>query len=194
MNVAIVTRPTSEPVSVAEAKDHLYIDGSDNDSMIAGIVSTARAKMEGWTRRQIMTATWDYCLDRFPVQNFIVLPFGNLQTVTSVKYKDVYGVESTMVAVTGYLVETNGEGHGRIVLPYGCTWPSGDFYPSNPITIRFVCGWTSAALVPFTIKHGIKLLCSEMYEARGEPVIGSTVVESHAAENLIASERLWGNF
>jgi hypothetical protein len=91
-------------------------------------------------------------------------------------------------------VETNGEKYGKIVLPYGVPWPSGILYPSNPITIRFVCGWTTRELVPFQIKAAVKMFCADMYEMRGEPVLGQTVIENKTVDRLLSSCRLWGEF
>ncbi|MDD5169783.1 MAG: phage gp6-like head-tail connector protein, partial [Syntrophales bacterium] len=66
-------------------------------------------------------------------------------------------------------------------------------YPSNPIKIRFVCGWTTAALVPYRIKAAIKMICSKLYESRGEDVLGQTVTEDKAVDRLLIGERLWDN-
>jgi hypothetical protein len=99
-----------------------------------------------------------------------------------------------MTVTTDYLVETNGDQHGRIVLPYGVSWPSVTLCPSNPITIEFVCGWTTTALIPKSITTAIKMLCAEMYEMRGEPVIGQSVIENKTVDRLLASQRLWGEW
>jgi uncharacterized phiE125 gp8 family phage protein len=128
--------------------------------------------------------------------DYIELPYGNLQSVTSVKYKDSEGTETTLTVTTDYLVETNKENRGRIVLPYGESWPSDTLFPSNPITIRFVCGWTKAADVPYSIKAAIKLLAADMYAYRGEPIIGTLVTQysrnTDAVHNLLYSYKLWG--
>jgi uncharacterized phiE125 gp8 family phage protein len=204
MRATMTTAPSEEPVTLAEAKVHLKVEIDDDDALIDSLIATAREQVEDWTRRAIMTQTWDYFLDAFPSCNYITLPFGNLQPdvagpvppayALSITYRDSAGTVTTMVAGTDYLVEPNGDQHGRIVLPYGMTWPSVALYPSNPIAIRFNCGWADAADVPAKIKAAIKILCSEMYENRGEAVIGQTVVENKTAEYLLASERLWGNF
>ena len=198
MNVLLVTAPTLEPITVQEVKEHLYIDGADNDVYVSTVVKAATNHVENWTRRAIMTQTWDYWIDAFPSDNYIILPFGNLQSVTSIVYKESDWVtvadDVTMTPTTDYLVETNGAGFGRIVLPYAGTWPSGTLYPSNPIKIRFVCGWTTQALVPFNIKAAVKLVCADLFEMRGEPTIGATVVPNNTIEALLASERLWGSF
>ncbi len=94
------------------------------DDLLSAIITASREHVEDITRRALLTQTWDYYLDEFPCSDFIRLPFGNLQSVTSVKYKDSDGTETTLTENTDYIVETNGEGCGRIVLPYGETWPS----------------------------------------------------------------------
>lgn len=232
------------------------------DPFLTTLITTAREHVEDITRRAVLTQTWDYYLDDWPDGEAITLPFGNLASVTSLKWTDDDGVETNMTkmltafaasdvspatktkvtsaahgfsendlafilgttsyngiwtitnvttntfdittvfvandatgtASTDYIVETNGEGHGRIVLPDDVTWPTEPLYPSNPIVIRFVCGWTTRALVPYRIKAAIKLLCADMYRGRGDAVIGQTVVENQTVDRLLASMRLWGNF
>ena len=165
------------------------------DDLLTAIIQAAREHIEDITRRALLTQTWYYYLDGFPSdKDYIVLPFGNLQTISSVKYKDTDGTETTLVENTDYIVETNGEGCGRLVLPYGISWPSVSLYPSNPITIEFVCGWTAAASIPKKIKQAILMICSDLYADRGEKVIGQTVVESKTADRLLASSRLWEEF
>jgi uncharacterized phiE125 gp8 family phage protein len=194
MNAILFKAPTVEPVTVSEAKDHLRITTNDEDSLIADLVISCREVAEGVTRRAILTQTWDYYLQQFPPNTEVVLPFGNLQSVTSVKWKATDGTETTLTSGTDYLVELNGEGHGKIVLPYGSIWPPGPMYTSNAITIRFVCGWTTAFLVPYRIKAAIKMLVAEMYENRGESVLGQTVVKNDTVDNLLATYRMWGSF
>lgn len=162
------------------------------DDLLSDILTTAREHVEDITGRAILTQTWDAYLPEWPDGDHIILPFGNLQSVTSVSYKDSEGTETTLTATTDYLVETNGDQKGRIVLPYGMSWPSATLYPSNPIKIRFVCGWEEAADVPKRIKSAIKLICADLYENRGERTIGTIVTENKAAERLLYPVRLWG--
>ncbi len=164
------------------------------DPYLTAILKAAREHVEDITGRAILTQTWDYYLDEFPGDDYIQLPFGNLQSVTHIKYTDSDGTQTTMTVTTEYLVETNGEGYGRIVLPYGETWPSFTEYTSNPIVIRFIAGWTTAALVPYKIKAAIKMIAADLHEMRGEPTIGQTVSENKTVDRLLASERLWGAF
>ena len=162
------------------------------DDLLGDILTTAREHVEDITGRALLTQTWDAYFDEWPDGNHFTLPFGNLQSVTSVSYKDTEGTETTLTATTDYLVEANGDQKGRIVLPYGVSWPSVTLYPSNPIKIRFVCGWEEAADVPKRIKSAIKMICSDLYENRGERTIGGIVTENKAADSLLYPVRLWG--
>lgn len=170
---------------------------SPEDDLLTALITAAREQIEEACRRAFLTQTWDYCLAKWPCGNSFKLPYGNLQSVTSVKYKDCDGTETTMVVGTDYLVETNGDQHGRIVLPYGKTWPTVTLYPSNPITIRFVAGWTSAALVPAKFKTAIKMQCADLYENRESTVTqqsGNVTINKTAAALLFPNGQLWGEF
>lgn len=195
MIAKLVTGPLVEPVDLGSARLHLRVDDTTEDDAIAAMITAAREHVEHVTRRALLTQTWDVCLPGWPSGDAIVLPFGNLQTAgLSVTWKDDDGTETTLTLTTDYLIETNGAQCGRIVLPYGGAWPTGTLYPSNPITVRFACGWTTPVLVPYTIKAAMKLILADLYEMRGEPVLGQTVTEHKTASRLLASWRLWDEF
>ena len=82
--------------------------------------------------------------------------------MTSVKYKNSAGTETTMTVDTQYIVDADSN-VGRIVLPYGITWPSFTAYTVNPITITYVAGYTD---IPKAIKQSILLLAAYWYEHR----------------------------
>jgi uncharacterized phiE125 gp8 family phage protein len=170
---------------------------SVEDDLLTEIIKTARLDVENDSRRQIINATWEYYLSEWPDSDRIKIPFGNLQTTDlSVKWKDTDGTETTLTLTTDYLIETNGDQCGFIVLPYGGSWPTGDLYPSNPIKITFTCGYgATAASVPSTIKSAIKIRCSRYYENRGENIIGQTVIEDKAYNQLVSRiPRLYDEF
>ena len=149
----------------------VYDADTTEDDLLTSLIQSAREHVEDITRRALLTQTWYAYLDEFPAdRDFIRLPFGNLQSVTSVKYKDSAGTETTMTVATDYLVETNGEQCGRIVLPYGVSWPSATLWPSNPITIEFVCG-TAAASIKASIIAALKLLLADLWTNREGAVL-----------------------
>lgn len=172
---------------------------STEDDDITDDITTARIAVESDSRRALITQTWDAFLDKWPDKRYIQLPFGNLQNVPLtqyIKYTDSAGTIHTMTVTTDYIWETNGEQHGRIVLPYQGSWPTAELYPSNPIVIRFVCGYgDEAADVPTTAKRAIKQMVAKLHESRGEDMVGQTVIEDKTYDRLIALiPRLWGEF
>lgn len=166
-----------------------YLPTSAEDDLLTMTLAGARKYIEEITRRQLMTATWDYFLQRWPDTDRIKLPFGNLVSVTHLKYKDSDGTETTLVVTTDYLVETNGDMCGYLVLPYGESWPSDVLYPSNPIYTRFVCGYTSAANVPEPLKIAIKFTAQNIWKHGGNNPQLTELVNM-----LCANYRLWDTF
>lgn len=166
------------------------------DDLLNAIITASREHVEDITRRALLTQTWDYYLDAFPAENFIKIPFGSLQSVTHIKYTDSDGAQTTMTVTTEYLVETNGEGIGRIILPYGVSWPSFTPYTSKPIVIRFVCGWTTAALVPYKIKAACLMIAADLYSNRESQSVGQAQIyfENKTVQRLLSSSRLWDEF
>ena len=155
-------------VAACEFGTDVMVKGADavvSDELTA-IIQAAREHVEDNTRRALLTQTWDYFLQEWPEGDRFRLPFGNLQSVTSVSWFDTDGTETTLTAGTDYLVETNGEDCGFIVLPYGESWPTDTLYPSNPIKVRFICGWTAAADIPKKIRAAHLMICADLWQNR----------------------------
>ncbi len=155
------------------------------DDYLSELITTARLDVENDTGRRLITQTWDYCPKRWPCENYIKLPFGCLQSVVSVSWKGIDGTVTTLTENTDYLVETNGDQCGKIVLPYQGSWPSGELFPSNPITIRYVCGWATAADVPKNIKQAIKRRAINLYMNRGDDISGQVYTADRTYERLV---------
>lgn len=180
-------------VAACEFSSEIVVNAATlaNEDLLTALITAARQHAEDVLGRKLITQTLDYYLQAWPDRDFIRLPFGNLQSITSVSWKDTDGVETTLAEGADYLEELNGEECGRVVLPYGVSWPSGALYPSNPIKIRYVCGYgDEAADVPQIIRAAIKLILADLWEQRGEPVIGQTVTENKAVRRLLASYRI----
>jgi len=159
-----------------------------DDALLSELITASRISVENDTRRAIVTQTIDYYPAAWPTSDKIKLPLGNLQSVSSIIYKDSNGVETTMAPTTDYLVETNGDKCGYVVLPYGGSWPSTTLFPTKPITITYICGYGDAASVPSTVKQAIKRRCANLYENRGEDTVGGyslSVIEDKTYKRLI---------
>ena len=157
-----------------------------DDSLLTDLIETARRDVENDTSRKLITQTWDYCPKRWPCGDRIKLPFGNLQSITSITYTDCNGTAYTLTPTTEYTVELNGDQCGFVVLPYQGSWPSVTLRPSQPITIRFVCGYGStAASVPVTARQAIKARCVNLYGNRGDDILGQQVTSDKTYARLV---------
>jgi len=163
-----------------------YEATSDEDGLLTTILSAATSQIENVTRRQLVTATWEYWLDDWPDGDAIVLPFGNLASVTHVKYTNSAGTITTMAVTTDYTVELNGEQCGRVVLPYEGSWPTATLSPSKPITIRFVCGYTT---VPEMLQVAVKFAAQNMWRHGGQNELLKEMVAT-----LVSSYKLYDEF
>lgn len=164
------------------------------DSLLEELITTARLDVENDTGRKLITQTLDYYIQHWPCGDRIKLPYGSLQSVTSVAYTDCDGTVTTLTPTTDYTVELNGDQCGFIVLPDGGSWPSGSLYPSNPIHIRYVAGYgDTGASVPTQLKQAIKRRAINLYMNRGDDIIGvNTVNYDKTYDRLInASGRLY---
>ena len=139
------------------------------DTELALMITAAREWAEGYLRRALATQTLELHLDYFPGVDYIELPRPPVQSVTSVKYKNSAGTETTMTVTTEYIADTDSE-PGRIVLPYGVTWPSFTAYPVNPVKIRYVAGYYASNLIPKHIKQGLLLHVGLLYRYRDEEI------------------------
>lgn len=163
MALRLITGPATEPVSSTEAKLHLKVDGSTDDTLIAALITAARMLCEAFQGRGYITQTWELTLDAFPESPF-ELPVAPLASVTSIKYKDKDGNETTMAA-SDYVLDLSSE-PGRVALADGVSWPSVDLYPVGAVKIRYTVGAASAAAVPQNVKQAILLTVGDWYEDR----------------------------
>jgi hypothetical protein len=66
MRLVPITLPTTEPVSLLEAKAHARIEYPDDDSLVSGLITSARIYCETALRSVLMTQSWTLMLDSFP--------------------------------------------------------------------------------------------------------------------------------
>jgi uncharacterized phiE125 gp8 family phage protein len=183
---------------------------SIEDDLLTALISAAREYVESFTRRGLITQTWNMYLDhwpsmcndratyRWPSKTYFELPFGNLQKVTSLTYKDSSGTVHTMTEDTDYIVELNGDQAGRVVLPYGRFWPAEVLFPSNPIAIEFDCGYGDASTdIPKGIVTALKMIVADLWSNREAQVLEQSRAIyqiNTTVERILYPFRLFGGF
>jgi uncharacterized phiE125 gp8 family phage protein len=190
MALKLITPPALEPVTLAEAKAHIRVDGNDEDALITSLITAAREYCEGFQNRSYITQTWGLWLDSFPSEDYIRIPLPPLQSVASIKYYGTDNAEYTMDAAD-YFVDDKSE-PGRAVLAYNKTWPTTALRPANGVCIEFVAGYGDAASdVPQKAKQAILLLIGHWYANREAILTGSVSKEiEFAVKALLSMDRV----
>ncbi len=186
MSLKLITPPATEPITLLEAKRHLRVDVTDDDTLITSIITAAREYCETFQNRAYITQTWEMTLDSFPTMP-LKIPKPPLQSVDSIKYTDQNGVE-TLFDAANYVVDADSE-PGRIALAPGVSWPSVTLKPIGGVKIRFTAGYGDAAKVPMMAKQAMLLLIGHWYEHREAVVTGSISKEIEFAVHAL----LWPN-
>jgi uncharacterized phiE125 gp8 family phage protein len=163
MALKLITAATALAVSLVEAKEHLRVTESTEDTLITAMITAATEVAEQMTGRAIMPQTWELTLDSFP--DAFELTRIPAASITSLKYYDADGVLTTMDGAAYTLDIADDYGFAYVVPAYGTEWPTAR-EQINAVVVRYVAGYANAAAVPESIKSWIKLQISAMYENR----------------------------
>jgi len=170
MPLVLVSGPATEPVTVAEAKAHLRVDGSDEDALIASLILTSRLHIETALGLALVTQSWRLSLDEWPPRRAVAVPLRPLQSVTAVRVRDASGIAAVLSPDT-YQVDT--ASIPPRIAPVGSGWP----VPGRAlaaIEIDVVAGYGAAAsTVPAPIRQALLLLVAHWFEHRDPIEIGS---------------------
>jgi uncharacterized phiE125 gp8 family phage protein len=182
MGLTLITAPTIEPISLTEAKAHLRVTHTDDDTMIGLLIRAARQWIEGpygFLGRALVQQTWRLTLDEFPATGDIKIPLPPLRSVVSVLYDDSGGVEQ-LLPPTSYFVDTASD-PGWLVKVTNATWPT-TLDAINTVRIDFIAGYAPTAdsppdltaNIPFNIKAALLLVLGNLYENR-EATVATTI-------------------
>ncbi len=184
----VVTPPSVEPLTVAEAKSHLRVDGTAEDVYIGALVTAARSHVETVTNRALIDRQLRLSLDYFTCE--IRLPRAPLQSVDSIDYIDLAGASQTLPPAE-YQVDSVTE-PARLRPAPDLSWPETDFR-LNAVKILFTAGYgTTEADVPEDIRHALRLLIGHYYAHPESVVAGAPVAElPQAVDALLAPHHVW---
>ena len=162
----LVTAPSGAVVTTAELKAWLRWDSSEEDSLIDDLILAATEYVEKITGRQLLTATCDLKLFRFPYPSgaitFPLPPFGALSSIT---YVDTGGASATL-ASSLYTVNAGSDHERAYVFPaFSQVWPATHGHDRD-VTLRFTCGYGEASDIPERLKLQIMLLAGHWFRNR----------------------------
>lgn len=190
-----VTPPMYEPITVADAKAQLRIDGTDDDAYLGVLIQAAREQAESICERSFVQQTWELTLDAFP--DAIRLPMPRVLSVASVQYVDDDGAARTL-SPASYQVDAKSE-PGYIVPAPDAAWPATQAGAINNVVVTYTAGMhaspanqaEAASYVPACVRQWMLLAVGEMYTHR-ERSAERPAVAHDFADHLLDDVRIHG--
>jgi uncharacterized phiE125 gp8 family phage protein len=163
------TAPATEPITLSEAKSHIRVDTSVDDTLITGYIRTAREWVEDYIDRALVAQRLVMTLDTFPEEIELPRPpMLTIGTATAVTVTFVTGEAggTAVLATTDYRVDRDST-PGIIRNTYAGSWPS-HLIDKNSVSVSWWAGYGSAADVPQRAKTAMLMCVHELYEKRGD--------------------------
>ncbi len=168
MALVLTSGPSLEPVTVAEAKAHLRLDGSAEDTLIASLILTSRLHLEAALGFALISQNWTLLLDAWP-DGAVTFPIRPVLSVVSARVLSATGTP-TVLAASDYVLD--GASLAPRLVRSGTGWPQPG-KAATGIEIAFTAGFgTLATDVPASIRHALLLLAAHWYEHRDPMEIG----------------------
>ncbi|MFC3326212.1 head-tail connector protein [Mesorhizobium cantuariense] len=149
----VTVAPTSEPVTLAEARRQVKVDFTDDDTYLTDLIAVARNHVEKYCGQVLAGQTVEVETDSWCDMRH--LSVGLVQSITSIAYTDTTGAPQTLPDT---VYELRGD---AIVLKYRQSWPS--VQPRSLITVSAVVGPSS---IEPSVKHAMLVRIADLYESR----------------------------
>ena len=192
------TSPAVEPVTVAEAKAHLRVDVSDDDTYIGTLITAAREWCEQYLDRTLVNTQWVMRFDSFPPDGTQDIelprpPMSMAGTTTAVSLTFTSETGGTQAYSTNSFRVDRNATPGAVKTLYGQTWPP-HLMDDNAVSVTWWAGYGSAgSSVPAAVRHAILMLVGILYEKRAAAESGSLNEVPFGVKSLLDSQR-WGSY
>lgn len=186
MTLVLIAGPAEEPVTLAETRAYLRLDGTQEDALVTALTAAARTMLEAETRRAFVTQSWRLLLDAWPAGG-VEIPLAPVRAVTAIA---LVNGEGAQVPVDPALYEADIHAEPPRIVP-GCAsiWPP-PLRRVAGIAIEFEAGYGAAQAVPAPLKQALLMLVAHWFENRAPVAFGGGVSElPMAAAALIAPYR-----
>ncbi len=188
------TAPAVEPVTLSEAKAHLRIDSTDEDTLISTLVTAAREWCEEYLDRSLIHQQYVMRLDSFPYEIELPRPpMATSGTTTALTLTYTLGDDSTAVlAATEYRIDRNSTPGVVRQLREG-TWPA-NLDDQNAITVTWWAGYgASGSSVPAAIRSAMLMLVAHLWRNR-EMTTEAALSEVPMGTKALLDSARWGSY
>jgi uncharacterized phiE125 gp8 family phage protein len=172
MSSILLTGPSVEPLTLAEAKNYLRVEHDDDDAAVGALIAAARIHIETQTRRALITQTWRFIADAWPSDGRLRLSPAPLQQILAAR---VYELDGTTVTVDteAFVIDKAAAPPLIAFMPWSLPTPGRD---TGGIELDIKVGYgDAAASVPEPLRQAMRLLIAHWYENRGVAAFGSAM-------------------
>lgn len=164
MTPLALTPPALEPVSLDEARSFLRLDQTDEDELLAMLITAARLMIEAASGRMLIEQGWRVVLDRWPEGGEMRLP---LSPVSAIETARVYGTAGEAQIVTPEVLRLDAYADPPVVHVVGAVPAPGR--ANAGIEVDLVAGYGPAAQdVPALLRQAVLRLAARWFEQRGD--------------------------
>jgi uncharacterized phiE125 gp8 family phage protein len=190
-----IVEPAVEPVTLAEAKAHLRVDISDDDSYIASLVKAAREWIEGYLDMTVMQTKYRMRLDAFPAEIQFPKPpmlASGTNTAVAVTYVASSLGNTATLSASSFRIDRDSL-PGKAYPLYGGSWPS-HLSDQNSVTVEWWGGYgDTPSSAPQKIRHALLMIVHHWYERRAAVEAGSMAEVPLGAKALLDMSK-WGSY
>jgi uncharacterized phiE125 gp8 family phage protein len=165
MLIYTIAEPNAEPISLAQAKEWLRLDASDEDDAILQLIRAARKLVEQFSRTVVARTAMRCVLDQWPSfkndEMFIALPLTPVDQVTEIRVRDAEGVAQPIPKTAYALLEPCEAPLLKWSAP-----PPAPGVATRGVEIDVVAGYANDA--PPEIRQAILVAIAYLYERRGD--------------------------
>lgn len=175
MSIRVLTPPSIEPVTLAEARLWCRIDDDDTtqDAMLLVLIAAMREFAENLTGRYFASRQLELRLDRF-TSHVIKLPYPPLRSVEYVAYIDTDGVLQTLSGSPNAFDTDLYSVPGTVRPLYQEAWPA-TRSTLDAVRIGFTCGYANVSAMPKSLRLWMQARLATLFEMREQVIVGHIV-------------------
>jgi uncharacterized phiE125 gp8 family phage protein len=173
MSLVLTAAPAVEPITLADAKAQLRVDGTSEDAFIASLIVTSRLQIEAALGMALITQAWRWTLDAWPAGQAVELPIRPVQSVDALKVSRADGTQVT-VPPSQYHVDGAANPARIVYAPSALPMPG---TIAQGIAVELTAGFGPVpADVPPPVRQALMMLVAHWFENREPVVIGAQAV------------------
>ena len=164
MKRKLIDAPSSYAITVAEAKAHLHVDSTDDDSYITSLIAVATEAVQNYSGWQLMDAVYEIAIDYFPDYEIEILPhpyYDPRDNPLILKYYNTSNVLTTLFENAHYIIDDYVIPNKIVPLD---VWPQ-TYDKPNAVIIEFHAGHGDSLNVPAVLKQAMLLMMLEQVMA-----------------------------